>query len=331
MRALRPLDIGETLDAAVNLYTKNAVKLWTLVAAVEVPIYALIVIIRRLTLPSGVFVHDGSLYTFGQTSTSAYNVGLAVTGVLGLFGYLLATGAVFKLQLDSYLGRPSDIRASVDYAFGRHRLLSLLWLGIIVTVMVGIGLILLIIPGVYLFVALAFVIPVLLLEGTRGMAAISRSMSLVTERWWATFGRLLIGLILIIVGVFLVGVIGSALTHGVSSVSLYLIINGIVGIIISVFISPFFAALVNVTYVDLRVRKEGVDHEVLMSGASPSGTPSGVAPLPDAVPSDEQPAAAPPPPAPPPPAADSAASPSPAADPPASSRPPSQPPSSSTP
>jgi hypothetical protein len=255
-----------------------------------------------------VFVHNGSLYTFGQTSTSAYNVGLAVTGVLGLFGYLLATGAVFKLQLDSYLGGKSDIRASVDYAFGRHRLLSLLWLGIIVTVMVGIGLILLIIPGVYLFVALAFVIPVLLLEGMRGMAAISRSMSLVTGRWWPTFGRLVVGLILIIVGVFLVGVIGSALTHGVSSVSLYLIINGIVGIVISVFISPFFAALVNVTYVDLRVRKEGADHEVLLSGATPSGTPSGVAPLPGTVPSGEQPAASAEPPSAEPPSADPPAS-----------------------
>src|SRR2546429_775607 len=83
---LRPLDIGQTLDAAVNLYSKNAVKLWTLVAAVMIPIYALIVIIRRLTLPSGVFVPNGSLYTFGPTSTSAYHLGVIVTGGLGLFG-----------------------------------------------------------------------------------------------------------------------------------------------------------------------------------------------------------------------------------------------------
>jgi hypothetical protein len=300
-RGLRPLDVGETLDAAVNLYSKNAVNLWTLVATVMIPIYALIVIVRRLTLPSGVFVHSGSLYTFGQTSNSAYNVGLIVTGVLGLFGYLLATGAVFKLQLDSYLGKPSDIRASFDYAFARHRLLSLLWLGIITTLMIGVGLVLFVIPGVYLFVALAFVIPVLLLEGLRGMAAVSRSMSLVTGRWWATFGRLLVGLILIIVAVFLVNVIGSAITHGVSSVSLYLIINGIVGIIISVFVAPFYAALVTVTYTDLRVRKEGVSSEVLLSGATPTGTPPGVEPLPGSAPSAGQPPASQPPASEPPP------------------------------
>jgi hypothetical protein len=287
LRALRPLDVGETLDAAVNLYSRNAVKLWTLVATVMVPVYALIVIIRRLTLPSGVFVHNGSLYTFGNTSSSAYNVGLVATGVLALLGYLLATGAVFKFQLDAYLGRPADVRESFTYAFGRHRLLSLLWLGIIVTIAVGIGFVLLIIPGVYLFVALAFAIPVLMLEGLRGMSAISRSISLTTGRWWATFGRLLIGLILYVVAVFLVGVIGSAITHGVSSVSLYLIINGCVGIIISVFLAPFYAALVNVTYVDLRVRKEGIGHDALLSGATPTGTPPGVEPLPGTAPAPE--------------------------------------------
>src|SRR5437763_12311690 len=127
---LRPLDIGQTLDAAVNLYTKNATRLWTLVAVVIIPIQALVVIIRRVTLPSGVFVHNGSLYTFGSTSSSAYNIGVILAGVLGLFGYLLATGAVFKLQLDAYLGRRSDIRGSFDYPFAGHRLLWLLRLAI---------------------------------------------------------------------------------------------------------------------------------------------------------------------------------------------------------
>ena len=83
--ALRPLDIGQTLDAAVNLYTKNATKLWTLVAVVIVPIEALVVIIRRVSLPSGVFLHNGTLYVLSGSSTSASNVGLIVGAVLGLF------------------------------------------------------------------------------------------------------------------------------------------------------------------------------------------------------------------------------------------------------
>ncbi len=294
MSALKPLDIGQTLDSAVNLYTKNAAKLWTLVAVVMVPIYAIDVIIRRLTLPSGVFVHNGSLYTFGNTSTSASNVGLIVGGVLGLLGYLLATGAVFKLQLDAYLGRPASVRESIDYVVGRHRMLSLLWVGIIETLMVAVGFVLIIIPGIYLFVALAFAVPVLMLEGLRGMGAISRSISLVSGRWWPTFGRLLVGLILYVVAAFLVGAIGSAITHGVSSVSLYLIINGIVSIVLAVFLAPFYAALINVTYIDLRVRKEGIDHDALLSGGAPAGPPAGVEPLSGVTPATEPPASQPP-------------------------------------
>lgn len=116
-------------------------------------------------------------------------------------------------------------------------------------------------------------------------------------------------------GVFLVGVIGSAITHGVSSVSLYLIINGCVAIVISVFLAPFIAALINVTYVDLRVRKEGVDHGMLLSGETPTGPSPGVAPLSDPTPPTQAPPSDPPAGGPPP------------SQPPPSQPPPSQPPS----
>jgi hypothetical protein len=285
-RPLRPLGVAETLDAAVGLYSKNHVKLWSLVAVVLVPVYALVAIILKLTVPDGSFVEGGVLHV---GNTAAFDVGVAFSVALGVFGYVLATGAVFKLQLDSYLGRPTDIRASFDYAFGRHRLLSLLWLGIIATVLIAVGLVLLVIPGIYAFVAVAFAIPVLMLEGLRGMTAIGRSMTLVADRWWATFARLLVGVLLAGVATYAVDRIGSAITDGVSSISLFLIINGIVGIVAAVFIAPFYAALVTVTYVDLRVRKEGIDEETLLSGATPTGPPPGVERLPGSAPDPQAP------------------------------------------
>lgn len=271
---LRPLDIGQTIDAAINLYTKNAVQLWQLVALVIIPIEIVEVILRRVTLPSDVFLHNGTLYTHGATSTSASDVALIVVGLLGLFGQLLATGSVFKLQLDAYLGRPHEIRESLAFAFARHRLLSLLWVGVIATLMVIVGLILLIIPGVYMFVAVSVAVPVLLLEGQRGMAAISRSMTLVSGRWWQTFGRLLVGLIMYVVAVFAIGAIAGAIAHGTSNVTLYEVINGLVGAVISIVLAPFIAALVTVVYIDLRVRKEGVDPGVLLSGETLEPPPS---------------------------------------------------------
>lgn len=291
---LKPLDVGQTIDAALNLYTKNAVQLWQLVALVIVPIEVIEVILRRVTLPSDVFLHNGTLYTHGATSTTASNVGLLVVSLLGLFGQLLATGAVFKLQLDAYLGTPHEIRESLEFAFARHRLLSLLWVGTIATVMVVIGVILLIIPGIYLFVATSLAVPVLMLEGQRGMGAISRSMNLVSGRWWSTFGRLLVGLIMYIVAVFVIGAIAGGIAHSTTNVTLFEVIQGLVGALITIVLAPFIAALINVIYIDLRVRKEGADHAVLLAGGPPREPPPVVEPVP-AEPTLEPPASDPPP------------------------------------
>jgi hypothetical protein len=328
---LRPLDIGQTLDAAVNLYRKNAFTLWRLVAIVIVPIQVIGVLLRRVTLPSDVTLYHSTFYTHGATNSTGYSVGVLVVSLLSLFGQLLATGAVFKLQLDAYLGRPHEIRESLEYAFAGHRLLSLLWVGIIATVMIVVGLILIIVPGIYLFVALSVAVPVLMLEGQRGMAAISRSMSLVSGRWWPTLGRLIVGLILYIVAVFVIGAIAGAIAHSTTNATLFLVINGAVGALISILLAPFFAAIINVTYIDLRVRKEGVDHGTLVSGEVPP-VPSGVEPLP-AGPATAPPPAAPPPAAPPPaaPLPGEPATAPPPADPPPGEPPASQPPPPSQP
>jgi hypothetical protein len=293
-RRLKPLDIGQTIDAALNLYTKNAVQLWQLVAIVIVPIEIIEVILRRVTLPSDVILRHGTFYTHGSTTSTAITVAIVVSGLLGLFGQLLATGAVFKLQLDAYLGKPHEIRESFDYAFAHHRLLSLLWIGIIATIMILVGLILVIIPGIYLFVALSVTVPVLMLEGQRGMAAISRSMSLVSGRWWQTFGRLVVGLILYIVAYFIIDGIAGAITNNTTSPTLYEVVTGVVGALITIVLAPFIAALINVIYIDLRVRKEGVDHGTLLAGGAPTGPPPGVPQLP-AEPGLEPPASEPPP------------------------------------
>jgi uncharacterized membrane protein YeaQ/YmgE (transglycosylase-associated protein family) len=105
-------------------------------------------------------------------------------------------------------------------------------------------------------------------------------MNLVSGRWWQTFGRLLVGLIMYIVAVFIIGAIAGAIAHGTTNVTLFELINGVVGALVTIVLAPFIAALINVIYIDLRVRKERVDHEMLLSGATPSGAPAGVEPLP---------------------------------------------------
>jgi hypothetical protein len=318
---LKPLDVAQTLDAAVDLYAKNAVMLWQLVAIVIVPLTVIAVVLVRVTVPGDVHLHNGSLYSHGTTSAGAYYLAVGIVALLGLLGLLLATGAVFKLQLDAYLGEPHDIRKSLRFAFARHRLLSLLWIDIIATVMIGVGLILLVIPAIYLFVALSVAVPVLMLEGQKGMAAISRSINLVAGRWWPTFGRLLVPLVIYIVSSSLIRSIGTAISSGTTNITLFEVINGVVQAVIWIAFAPFIAAIINVTYIDLRVRKEGADHGTLMAGGPPSGPPPGVVPLP-VEPLSGPPSAATPP---------TMTPPAPPAEPPPGEPPPSEPPGSQPP
>jgi hypothetical protein len=264
---LRPLSVGETLDVALKLYRQNAVALWKIVASVIVPIYVIDVIVRRLSLPSDVFVHNGQLYTFTTNGSSGASgtVALILVALLGLFGQLLSHGASFKLLLDSYLGRSADVRESFEFA--SHRLLSLLWLAIIATILIVIGFILIVLPGIWLLVSFSVAVPVLMLEGLGGWSALRRSMSLVQGRWWATFGRLISVLLMYIVALIVIGIIAGAIERGVNitNVTLFVIVAGIFQGVITIFVTPFIAAAITVIYIDLRVRKEALDIELLAS------------------------------------------------------------------
>lgn len=273
-QTLRALSVGETLDVALKLYRRNAVALWTIVASVIIPLELIDIIVRRVTLPSDVFVHNGQLYTFtsGGSSGTSGTVALLLISLLGLFGQLLSHGATFKLLLDGYLGRSTDV--SQSFAFASHRLLSLLWLSIIATVLIVIGFILIVLPGIWLLVSFSVAVPVLMLEGLRGWGALSRSMSLVRGRWWATFGRLLSVLLMYIVALIVIGLIAGAIEKGVSvtNVTLFVAVAGIFQGLILIFVTPFIAAAITVIYIDLRVRKEALDIEILASGFGGPGS-----------------------------------------------------------
>lgn len=72
-------------------------------------------------------------------------------------------------------------------------ILPVLWVGILQALILVAGFVLLVIPGIYLAIALTFSQIILVSQGTRGIAALQASRELVKGRWWPTFGRLLAG------------------------------------------------------------------------------------------------------------------------------------------
>jgi hypothetical protein len=255
----RPLRIGEVLDAAIKLYRRKATDLWKIVALIIIPVRIIDQLVLYASFPSDVYAHDGSYYS--STGGTGSALPFIVLFALGLIAASLTVGALSKCLIDAYLGRPSDWRRSL--AFARERLASLLWLSIIAGVLLFVAYLLLIIPGIWLTVAWSVAVPVLMFEGKGGFGALTRSMELVRGRWWATFGAYVVAIILIIAVGVVVGIVFAAIESGlhVNSVGLTLVLDGLGNIIGDIIAYPFLAAVAAVIYMDLRVRKEGIDPE----------------------------------------------------------------------
>jgi hypothetical protein len=275
---LRPLSLGEILDVSIKICLARWRTLLPAVLVVVVPVEIVSTIVNADYTVNSLDLGSNSAKTYDQTmdELNQYLGGLAISSLLQICAVLLATAACFRAIAQAYLGEETDWRSSLSYAL--HLAPSLLLLLLLYVLGVVLGLVAFVAPGVWLYVAWAFAMPVLLVEGVRGRAALGRSFGLVRGRWWRTFGVIVIGFLFALIvssllqAVFLVGTVAGAdndtLVLGLSAVA------GILGLAVS---TPFQAALLTVIYFDLRVRKEGFDLQLLADGIGGSVPPRATA------------------------------------------------------
>ena len=248
---LRPLTVGEILDTSFALYRRHFGALATVaLVCTGVPL------VLRLFLEAG-----GGVLT-NLALFALYLVSLVVLS-------LVATGATVFIVSESYLGRPISAREALSRAtpyLGRILLSSLL-----VVFVVGLGFLLLVIPGIILGVGLALAIPAVVLEPRMSAsAALSRSWELTRGSRWRIFGLGLTLLVLLyvpvvaITGLFAL-ILPKASGSGFGPGSLSSIVALSVSGLVQMLIYPLFYCVLTVTYYDLRVRKEGFDLELLAS------------------------------------------------------------------
>jgi hypothetical protein len=279
---LRPLGVGEILDVAITIYRRNARTLLTLVFVVVAPFEILSALIQASALPEDELVTETAPGTVDVDDELWLSIaGFGVAGILSFIAATIATGACFKAIADGYLGEQAEWRSAL--AFAARRLHSILWVTILGGLLSVLGLVLLIVPGVYLYVAFAVAVPALLTEGVRGRKALGRSRRLVKGRWWGTFGVVLLGTILVgIVEGALVGLTAVFTTIDTADPTLgSFLFNTSATVLASLIATPFAAAFVTVLYFDLRVRKEAFDLQLLADqiGVDPASVTTPLAPL----------------------------------------------------
>jgi hypothetical protein len=267
---LRPLRIGELLDAAIKIYLKHALTLFKAVFVVVAPLQVLILAIQASALPDSLGSQGFSSNGFGQPSPTitpeqlwtVLAANLAIV-ILAIVGGLLASAACLKAVSDAYLGHEPSWRGSLSFAASSLR--SLLWVLFLAFLGLALGFVVCVIPGIYLYVAWSVAVPAVLIERRRGSKALGRSRDLVRERWWPVCGALVVGYLLAsFVQVVLGGLFFGVLVSGAGQTDwVRLVTSGLVGTAGRVLTTPFTAAVTTLIYFDLRVRKEGFDLQLL--------------------------------------------------------------------
>src|SRR5215207_4891535 len=281
---MRPLGIGEILDAGIKLFARHWRPLVLSVVGLILPVQILSALVTASVAPEQ-FDLTTSETGVEEGEEAEFLIGQGVIAVLSIVSVLLATAVCFKAVADAYLGVEPEWRRSLRFAV--RRLGGLFGVAVLGGFLVLLGMIALILPGIWLFVMYSVAVPALLLERIGPVAALRRSFGLVRGRWWPTAGVLLVGYVLIgIVGALVTGVFllipsvaadGNALAGALGSV-----VGGTVG---SVLTTPYSAAVVTLLYFDLRVRKEGLDLQLIAEGAGVERDPD--APLPAPLVADE--------------------------------------------
>jgi hypothetical protein len=252
---LRPLSLGELLDRSFFLYRKNFV------------LFAGIMALPHLVFLAFQLIHVGLLRGKSSGVTLLWTL---ATYVLALGVSAASQGAAVIAVSHVHLGQSTSIAESFAGIKGRILYLALImvgyWMGI------GVGLILLIVPGVILALMWALTIPVAVIEDKGLRDAVNRSAELTKGNRGRVFVIYALYLVLIyaIYMAWMLPVLAvaglSARAHRMVGVPLWTQLAIPIGSFLSNCLAgPLMTIGISLLYYDQRVRKEAFDLQHMMA------------------------------------------------------------------
>lgn len=252
---IRAMSFGEILDMGFRILRNHFVLLVGLQAIVVVPI--------RLVAD---FLNRG----VGTSDPLAVLVGLLPVFLALLLLQPIIMAAITHAISEHYLSQSVTFGGALRFAFSI--VLPLVGTWILAWLVVSVGMVLFIIPGLILFFAFAVLTPMMVTEQIFGLKALERSRVLMQGHKLRAVGLL-----------FVAGILSTSLTAGVDLVAGFIpVVGSIVAGIVQGAANAFGTAAIVVLYFDIRCRKEAFDLEHLArqveSGAtaSPAGPGGGI-------------------------------------------------------
>jgi hypothetical protein len=267
-----PRSIGGVLDDTLQLYKASFASCWlpALLTALVSGIFSYFVLAVPLT--TGLPQANPLLAALDRYKDlgPGYNLGNIAVSVVTLFlsGVMIANIAA--------VSRGETPAFGSALALALRRLLAMIGATILFGLVVGLGFVLLLIPGIYIAVRLQLFLVALIVESQGPSASLGTSWRLVGGNWWRALTvvsvlfvillvlELLLGAVTGIVGVF----IGGRPTDAVHMIARVSLATLAIGALVRVFTAPLICAVGVALYQDLLLRKGGGDLEARL-GALP--------------------------------------------------------------
>jgi hypothetical protein len=180
--------------------------------------------------------------------------------IVDLVGRAIYVGFVVKLVEDVRDGR-RDHTVGDLFSSASDAIVPLIGFGILFGIGVGIGFLLLVIPGLFLLTMWSVGAPAIVVEKEGPIGAFGRSWKLVSGDGWRVFGVLLVVFLIVLAATLVLAAIANAISGG--------ILNLIAAIIAGALTAPIYAIAVSVLFFDLRGGGQGGTNQTPAAPAQP--------------------------------------------------------------
>lgn len=266
---LRPLTLGELLDHVFQIYRSRFGILVGISAVAYVPVFVLQTL--ALWMPSAI--------PLAPRLTGAAVFGFLALLILRLLAMVAAMAATIIVVSAVYLDRPITVGEAYRRISGM--LIRVFFIMIGMSIGIGMGVVLLIVPGIILALMWSLAIPVAVLEDAGFGESLSRSRHLTAGHRGRVFAiYLLYFALLAAIEMGLAAPLGALVAmKGAAAASfmksqLALVIGLIFGFIVSTLVTPVLTIALSLMYYDERVRKEAFDIHLMMSALDAGPTAS---------------------------------------------------------
>jgi hypothetical protein len=216
---VKRISAGAVVSEAFSIYSQNAGALLGSAA----------IVFLAVGLLSGLLLNLGGFLL------------VVLAAIVRLVGYAVYTGFVVNLVQDVRDGRRDQTVGDL-FSSAMPAIVPLVGFGILFSIGVGIGLVLLIVPGLVLLTFWSVGAPAIVVERRGPFEAFGRSWRLVRGDAWSVFGAWVL-VLLIVIGIGLVlGALAAPIGEGAALVA---------AIVSSILTAPIFALAAGVIYFDL--------------------------------------------------------------------------------